>query len=64
VAADALRVGAKGPWLSPALVNHDTEQARRTVGKIARLEVEEIYVGHVPPTTKRAVMTLVEKLAP
>jgi hydroxyacylglutathione hydrolase len=64
LAADALRVGAKGPCLPPAMVNHDTAQARCTVGKMARLEVEKIYVGHGPPTTKRAVMALAEKLAP
>ncbi|MDT7920685.1 MAG: MBL fold metallo-hydrolase [Meiothermus sp.] len=63
LAADALRVGAKGPWLLPAVVNHDTAQARRTVGKMAQLEAEHIYVGHGPPTTKRAVMALAEKLA-
>lgn len=62
LAADALRVGAKGPWVPPAMVNHDTQQARRTVGKIARLEAQEIYVGHGPPTTALAVRALAEKL--
>ncbi|MFN3392376.1 MAG: MBL fold metallo-hydrolase [Meiothermus ruber] len=62
LAADALRVGAKGPWVPPAMVNHDTQQARRTVGKIARLEAQKIYVGHGPPTTALAVRALAEKL--
>jgi hypothetical protein len=44
------------------VVNHDTAQARRTVGKIAQLEAEHIYVGHGPPTTKRAVKVLAERL--
>lgn len=62
LAADALRVGARGPWVPPAMVNHDTQQARRTVGKIARLEAQKIYVGHGPPTTTQAVRALADKL--
>lgn len=62
LAADALRVGARGPWVPPAMVNHDTQQARRTVGKIARLEAQKIYVGHGPPTTIQRVRALAEKL--
>lgn len=62
LAADALRVGAKGPWVPPAMVNHDTQEARHTVGKIARLEAQKIYVGHGPPTTALAVRALAEKL--
>lgn len=62
LAADALRVGARGPWVPPAMANHDTPEARRTVGKIAGLEAQKIYVGHGPPTTIRAVRALAEKL--
>jgi glyoxylase-like metal-dependent hydrolase (beta-lactamase superfamily II) len=62
LAADALRVGPKGPWVPPALVNHDTQEARRTVGKIARLGAQHIYVGHGSPTTLEAVRALAGKL--
>ncbi|RDI94560.1 MBL fold metallo-hydrolase [Meiothermus sp. QL-1] len=62
LAGDALRVGPRGPQPPPALVNHDTREARRTVEKIARLEVEAVFVGHGPPTTIGAVRTLAERL--
>ncbi|MCS7069407.1 MAG: MBL fold metallo-hydrolase [Meiothermus sp.] len=62
LAADALRVGPRGPWLPPAMVNHDTAEARRTVGKIARLGPETIFVGHGPPTTLEAVRALAARL--
>ncbi len=62
LAADALRVGSQGPSISPAMVNHDTTEARRTAGKIARLDVQEIRVGHGPPTTIEAVRALAQKL--
>lgn len=62
IAADALRVGPRGPWVPPAMVNHDTQEARRTVGKIARLEADTILVGHGPPTTIEAVRALAARL--
>lgn len=62
IAADALRVGAKGPHVPMPMVNADTAQAKRTVGKIAGLEVREIYVGHGPKTTLEAVIDLARRL--
>lgn len=62
IAADALRVGSRGPSVSPAMVNHDTQEARRTVGKIARLEADTIFVGHGQPTSIEAVRALARKL--
>lgn len=62
IAADAIRVGSRGPAVSPAMVNHNTQEARRTVGKIARLEAHTIFVGHGPPTTLEAVRALAGKL--
>lgn len=62
IVADALRVGSRGPSISPAMVNHDTQEARRTVGKIARLEADTILVGHGPPTTIEAVRALAARL--
>ncbi|AWR85269.1 MBL fold metallo-hydrolase [Meiothermus taiwanensis] len=62
LAADALRVGARGPWVPPAMVNHDTLEARHTVRRIARLEAQKIYVGHGPPTTTQAVRALADRL--
>ena len=62
IAADALRVGPRGPLISPAMVNHDTAEARRTAGKIARLDVQIIHVGHGPPTTPEAVRALALRL--
>lgn len=62
IAADALRVGSRGPLVSPAMVNHDTQEARRTVGKIARLEADTIFVGHGLPTTLEAVRALAQRL--
>jgi len=62
IAADALRVGAQGPRVPAPMVNADTEQAKRTVGKMAGLEVREIYVGHGPKTTGEAVADLARRL--
>ncbi|WP_027883526.1 MBL fold metallo-hydrolase [Meiothermus rufus] len=61
IAADALRVGRRGPFVPPPLVNHDTPQAWRTLGRIAALEVMTIYVGHGPPTTLEAVRALLRQ---
>ncbi|MDX2006654.1 MAG: MBL fold metallo-hydrolase [Meiothermus sp.] len=62
IAADALRVGGKGPELPPDRVNADPEGVRRSVGKISRLEVQDIYVGHGPKTDLEAVRRLAEEL--
>jgi hydroxyacylglutathione hydrolase len=62
IAADALKVGNKGPEIPADVVNADSEAARRSVGRIARLEVEDIYVGHGPKTSIGAVRKLAEEL--
>lgn len=62
IAADALQVGAKGPAVPADGVNDDSAVARQTVGKIARLEVKRIFVGHGPSTTIEAVRDLAQTL--
>lgn len=62
IAGDALRVGAQKPYLPPAMVNQNTAEARCTVGRIARLDVHTIYVGHGPPTSLEAVRALAQRL--
>lgn len=39
-----------------------TEEALKTVGRIAHLEVERIYVGHGGPFTQEEVRTLARLL--
>ncbi len=62
LAGDALRMGKDGPAVPADMVNADSAEARRTVGKIARLDVREIYVGHGPKTNPQAVRALAQKL--
>lgn len=64
IAADALRGGRSGPVVPPNMVNADTAQAKRTVGKIAAMDVREIHMGHGAMVNLEAVRRLVEALGP
>ncbi|HZC04382.1 MAG TPA: MBL fold metallo-hydrolase [Ktedonobacterales bacterium] len=50
-AGDAVRSSSGRLPISPAMLNHDTPMAVRSVGKLAALEIEACLPGHGAPVT-------------
>jgi glyoxylase-like metal-dependent hydrolase (beta-lactamase superfamily II) len=62
LAGDALRGGRGGPVPPPPFATEDMGEAWKTVGRIARLEVERVYVGHGGPFRQEEVRALARRL--
>ncbi|KGQ22442.1 MBL fold metallo-hydrolase [Thermus filiformis] len=62
LAGDALRGGRGGPVPPPPFATEDMGEALKTVGRIARLEVERVYVGHGGPFRQEEVRALARRL--
>lgn len=62
LAGDALRGGRRGVMPPSPFATEDMEEALRTVCRIARLEVERVYVGHGGPFTQEEVRALARLL--